>query len=60
MKFLSHDSLTLIIVDYVWYAMIFEEIDSWCYQTFNYHPREGSLLTFLSETDKVCFLLRWD
>jgi hypothetical protein len=41
------------------YAAQQEEIDMWSQQTFGYQPREGMTLEFISASDAMTFLLKW-
>lgn len=58
-RFFKADSRVVIVFDYKFYAEREEEIDEWCWQAFDYHPREGLVLTFRNESDTNMFLLRW-
>lgn len=58
-KFIRADSRVVIISDWRSYLLEEEAIDEWCWQTFEYHPREGMVLTFRNDADINVFLLRW-
>jgi len=49
----------LIITDINYFMYRYDEIDNWCYNTFGYHPREGIVLTFVSESDMMFFMLKF-
>jgi hypothetical protein len=59
MKFSKAKDNVLIILDFKWYFSLQDEIDNWCFNTFKYYPREGTVLSFYKEVDLVTFLLRW-
>lgn len=59
MKFCKANDTTFLILDFGWYASKQEEIDQWCLQAFDYQPRNGMVLQFISTSDIVLFLLKW-
>lgn len=60
MKYFSdYHGTVLVIHDYVFYAEHEEEIGKWCWQTFNYHPKRGLVMSFRNEQDAGWFLARW-
>ena len=50
---------SLVILDYRYYDAHEKEIDDWCFETLDYIPRKGMVLTFKNKDDIVTFLLRW-
>ncbi len=59
MKFAKAKDTVLVIIDYKWYFSLQHEIDDWCFDMFDYYPREGMVLSFYHQKDLVTFLLRW-
>lgn len=49
----------LLIADYSWYAENEAEVDAWCKRSIPDAWRNGMLMMFNTEQEKVMFLLRW-
>jgi hypothetical protein len=57
-KFHQADSLVVILTDFA-YFLDTEALDEWCWQTFEYHPRTGTVLTFREPSHTTLFVLKW-
>lgn len=49
----------LLIADYSWYAQNETEIDAWCKRTLRDTWRNGMILMFGNEQEKMMFMLKW-
>lgn len=49
----------LLIVDYEWYGQNQNEIDDWIKRTIPDSWRNGMIIMFANEQEKMLFLLRW-
>lgn len=59
-KFFILNQHSILINDYRWYAKKQDQIDKWCYETYQYLPRTGMILSFRTKQDMTFFILRWD
>lgn len=49
----------VLITDYKWYTENLKEIEQWCKQTIPYSWRNGTIMFFGTEREKMMFLLKW-
>jgi hypothetical protein len=55
-----HDMIGLIIVDYNWWFINEAELKSWCNETMKGSwVRQGMIINFDNEENRLQFLLRW-